>query len=91
MTAITDARLILTPVCYRGQNAHNDQWRLDRARWLWQHGGRSLRSAARAELDDMNALRRHYAWEGKPGYDGAIPLAALREPVGDLTRLGTRP
>lgn len=91
MSALSDAVFVLTPVTYRGLDAHPQQWQLDRARFLWQHAPRRLRPAARKELADINAIRRLYAWEGKPGYDGELPLAALRDPVGDLTRLSGGP
>lgn len=93
MSALRDAVFLLTPGRSQpyGARTHQQQWQLDRARFIWQHGPRRLRSAARAELADMNAIRRLYASEGKKDYEGEIPLAALREPVGDLTRLNGGP
>lgn len=86
MSAVSDAQLLLRMGgYYLGEPTHRDQWRLDRARWNYQHA-RGMKRAALAELADMNAIRRLYASEGKPG-NHPIPEKALRQPVGDQSCL----
>ena len=84
--ALRDARVILIPLSFKG--APNDAWRLARARWLWQYGGRQGRKVARDELADINALRALYAWEaGKDEEEARLPLGVLRDRVDDFSAL----
>src|ERR1041385_8663883 len=71
-----DAQILLD---WRGKpRAHRDQWRIDRARWLYQYGNRS---AALEELKDVNDFRDALRWDGT-STEPALPKSVLHERVG---------